>query len=276
MHVNAKALLIAGAIAMAGCSAMPAAAPARGSGRTLIWEDNFAGPAGGRPDPHKWRAVTGPYGSDTHELEWYTARSSNVALDGAGHLVITARRETHTGNGVTRRYTSARLETAGLFQTMYGELDARIKIPAGQGLWPAFWGLGSDYPRVGWPRSGELDMMEALGNDPFTVYGTIHGPSSDSPAGWSVTMHTRHRVSLAAGYHVYGARWSPDKVVFTLDGVPYAQRKRTSLKAANHWVLNKPFYLILNLAVGGDWPGSPNASTPFPARMLVDWVKVYS
>jgi beta-glucanase (GH16 family) len=163
MNPNPKALLIPAAIAvLAGCSTAPASAPAPDPNRQqashadahqaplkLIWSDDFNGPAGALPNPAKWHAVTGAYGSGSHELEYYTARSSNVALDGAGHLVITARRETYTGRGVTRRYTSARIETGGLFQTTYGELDARIKLPAGQGLWPAFWALGSDYDSVG-------------------------------------------------------------------------------------------------------------------------------
>ena len=289
MHAHLKPLLIFAVIALlVGCSSAPAAAPGVSAdghhasptdgqpAKKLIWSDDFTGPAGASPDPAKWKVVTGAYGSGSHELEYYTARSSNVALDGAGHLVITARRETHTGHGVTRPYTSGRLETGGLFQTTYGELDSRIKLPAGAGLWPAFWALGSDYPRVGWPGSGEIDMMEALGQDSFTAYGTIHGPSSSSSAGWSMTVYKRTRVSLAAGFHVYGVRWSPGKILFTFDGVPYAVRTRSDLRPGDRWVLNKPFYLLLNLAVGGVWPGNPNASTPFPARMLVDWVRVYS
>jgi beta-glucanase (GH16 family) len=275
--------------ALAGCSTVLATAPAPNASRhqtsgadareaaaRLIWSDDFNGPAGAPPDPAKWHAVTGPYGADSHELEYYTDRSTNVTLDGAGNLVITARRETYSGDSVTRQYTSARIETGGLFQTMYRELDARIKLPEGQGLWPAFWALGSDYARVGWPGSGEIDMMEELGKNPFVFYGSIHGPSRASPDGWTITVAKRSRASLAARFHVYGVRWSPGKVVFTLDGVPYGARTRADLKPGDRWALNHPFYLLLDLAVGGDWPGSPNASTPFPARMLVDWVRVYS
>ncbi len=286
---RAKTLLIPAVIVgLYGCSRAPAGAPAPGAdpqgspaaaahgARRLIWSDDFNGRAGAPPDQAKWHAVTGPYGADSHELEYYTARASNVALDGAGHLVITARRETRTADGVTRHYTSGRIETGGLFQTKYGELDARIKLPPGAGLWPAFWALGSDYGRVGWPGSGEIDVMEALGKDPFTFYGTIHGPSTRSSDGWSMTVYKRTRASLAVGFHTYGVRWSPGKVVFTFDQVPYGTRTRAALRPGDRWALDKPFYLLLNLAVGGVWPGNPNAATHFPARMVVDWVRVYS
>ena len=246
------------------------------SHRKLIWSDNFTGPAGAPPNPAKWQLVTWPGGKGDNELEYYTTRPSNVSLDGAGHLVITARRETYTGDGATRYYTSGRVQTEGLFQTKYGELEARIKLPAGQGLWPAFWALGSDFDRVGWPASGEIDVMEALGKDPFTVFGSIHGPSTAPLGRYGLTSYTHSRASLTAGFHVYGVTWSPSKIIFTLDGVPYATRTPASVRAGDRWVFNKPFYLLLNLAVGGHWPGPPNASTPFPANMLVDWVRVYS
>lgn len=275
--------------ALAGCSTALVGAPPRGpeQHRTsgagprltppkLIWSDDFNGPPGAPPDPAKWHAVTGAYGAGSHELEYYTGRSSNVALDGAGHLVLTGVRETYRRHGVTRRYTSARIETGGRFETMYGELEARIKLPEGYGLWPAFWALGSDYARVGWPGSGEIDMMEALGKDPFVYYGSVHGPSRASPDGWTMTVAKRSRTSLAAGFHVYGVRWSPGKVVFTFDGVPYATRTPAALRPGERWVLDRPFYLLLDLAVGGEWPGNPDASTRFPARMVVDWVRVYS
>lgn len=276
------ALLAGGSSAIATKTARPATQPRPSSSTVkppahkLIWADNFNGPAGAPPNPAKWRPVAWPGGTGDGELEYYTTRPSNVSLDGSGHLVITARRETYTGDGTTRSYTSGRIQTSGLFQTTYGELEARIKWPAGQGLWPAFWSLGYDYDRVGWPNSGEIDVMETLGNNPFTAYGTIHGPSADSPKGYGMTTYTRSRVLLTAGFHVYGVIWSPSKIVFTLDGMPYAARSRASLGRGDRWAFNKPFYLILDLAVGGVWPGSPDASTRFPARMLVDWVRVYS
>jgi beta-glucanase (GH16 family) len=242
----------------------------------LIWHDEFNGPAGAPPDPGKWQVIRGGGGFGNEELQYYTRRSSNIALDGAGHLVITALRGHYTGNdGVARDYTAAAIQTKGRFQVMYGRLEARIEIPAGRGLWPAFWAVGSDVDTVGWPRSGEIDMMENVGNDPFTIYGSIHGPQRGVPNGYAISAKRRSPRPLAGGFHVYGVDWSPDKLVFTLDGVPYATDTPSSLSPGQQWVFNKPFFLIVNLAVGGSEPGPPDAATRFPARMLIDWVRVY-
>ncbi len=243
---------------------------------TLIWSDSFNGPAGASPDPAKWSIQTGGGGWGNNELEYYTDSPSNVALDGKGHLAITARRENYTGDGLTREYTSARLQTKGLFATAYGRIEARIKLPAGSGLWPAFWALGSDIEEVGWPDSGEIDVMESLGNDPFTLYGSIHGPEPGSAKGYHLTAREHSAVSLASRFHVFGVEWSPSAIIFTFDGAPYSTRTPASLSGAQQWVFDKPFFLLLNLAVGGNWPGAPQASTPLPATMLVDWVRVYS
>jgi beta-glucanase (GH16 family) len=242
----------------------------------LIWSDEFNGPAGTSPDPTKWSLQTGGGGWGNNELEDYTARSSNVALDGQGQLAITARRENYTSGGITREYTSARLQTKGLFATEFGRIEARIKLPAGPGLWPAFWALGGDIDNVGWPNSGEIDVMESLGSDPFTLFGSIHGPEPGSPKGYHQTAPEHSATSLASRFHVFGVEWSPAAITFTFDGVPYSTRTPASLSAGQQWVFNKPFFLLLNLAVGGEWPGAPRASTPFPATMLVDWVRVYS
>jgi beta-glucanase (GH16 family) len=243
----------------------------------LVWSDDFNGPAGSSPDPRKWSFDLGGSGWGNDELEYYTSRPSNASLDGQGQLAITARRETYSGSGgVTRDYTSARLQTKGLFATTYGRIEASIKLPEGRGLWPAFWAVGSDIENAGWPSSGEIDMMESLGNDPFTLYGSIHGPERGNPTGYGLTAPKRSAVSLASGFHVYGVDWSPGAVAFTFDGIPYAIRTPASLSAEQQWEFNKPFFLLLNLAVGGSWPGAPGASTQFPATMLVDWVRVYS
>jgi beta-glucanase (GH16 family) len=251
----------------------------RGPGRAdpLIWADEFRGQAGTSPDPAKWSFDTGGNGWGNEELEYYTARRSNAALDGHGDLVITARAETYTGNDhVSRSYTSARLKTAGRFATRYGRIEARIRLPEGRGLWPAFWALGSDIESVGWPASGEIDMMESLGDEPFTLYGSIHGPQLGQPRGYALTAPMTSSSSLASNFHIYGVDWSPNAIVFTFDGKPYATRTPASLSAGQSWVFNKPFFLLLNLAVGGDWPGPPGPSTPFPAQMVVNWVRVYS
>ena len=239
----------------------------------LVWHDEFNGHAGAPPDPAKWQAVTGGGGWGNHELEDYTSRASNVSLDGKGHLAITAQHGNYKdSSGVPSKYTSGRIQTKGLYESRYGQIEARIKLPAGQGLWPAFWALGDG----AWPAAGEIDLMENLGNDPFTIIGSIHGPEAGSRHGYAISAKDHSRVSLAAAFHVYGVEWSPTKIVFTLDGAPYATRTPSDLSSNESWVFNKPFYLLLNLAVGGTWPGSPNASSRFPATMLVDWVRVYS
>jgi membrane-bound metal-dependent hydrolase YbcI (DUF457 family) len=238
-----------------------------------VWRDDFTGPAGSLPDPAKWQMVSGVRDG---QLQYYTRRPANVSLDGAGHLAITARRETFTDDGGTsREFTSASIETKGLFDRMYGRLEARIEIPAGQGLWPAFWALGNDYDSVGWPQSGEIDVMENLGQDPYTLHGSVHGPLEGVPDGYAITTAHRSEVSLASGFHVYGVDWRPQRIVFKVDDVPYATVTPASLSPGQAWVFEKPFFLLLSLAVGG-WAGSPDATTRFPASMLVDWVRVYS
>jgi beta-glucanase (GH16 family) len=243
---------------------------------TLIWSDEFSGPAGSAPDPSKWSIQTGGGGWGNEELEYYTARAANVSLDGHGHLMITARRESYTGgDGVTREFTSARLQTKGLFATTYGRIEARMRLPAGAGLWPAFWALGSDIEDVGWPACGEIDVMESLGSDPFTLHGSLHGPEEGAPRGYTLTASAHSPSSLASGFHDYGVLWTPSAITFTFDGRPYSVRTRASLSPEQEWVFNEPFFLLLNLAVGGNWPGAPAPSTRFPATMLIDWVRVY-
>jgi beta-glucanase (GH16 family) len=247
---------------------------------TLVWSDDFSGAAGSEPNPRKWDLMTGSADFGDGGLQYYTGRPSNVSLDGQGHLAIIARHEYYNGgDGPARDYTSARMQTLGLFSTTYGRLEARIKLPAGQGLWPAFWAMGTDHNTTAhWPECGEIDVMESLGGDPFTLYGSVHGPQLDGdPNGYGLTTPKQSSVSLAAAFHTYGVDWSPGRIVFTFDGVPYSTLTRASLSAGQEWVFdNHAFYLLLNLGVGGSWPGSPTVATSFPATMLVDWVKVYS
>jgi beta-glucanase (GH16 family) len=200
--------------------AEPAQAPAS-PGHRLVWNDEFGGPTGSRPDPAKWGIVSG---NRAGQLQSYTRRPGNVSLDGAGHLAVTARREKSTDSrGVTRPFTSASLETKGLFETKYGRLEARAKIPRGQGLWSGFWAIGSDFDGVGWPRSGEIDMMENLGKNPFTISGSIHGPQDRARDGYAITKAKRSSVSLTSEFHVYGVRWSRREIVFSFDDVPYTR-----------------------------------------------------
>jgi len=258
-------------------TATPTPTPTATPTPTLVWSDEFAGGAGAPPDPTKWQIETGGSGFCFNELQYYTARASNVALDGAGHLVITALREPFSGEGNSRDFTSAKIYSKGLFETTYGSIQASIKLPAGRGLWPTFWALGTDVWEAGWPQCGEIDIMENLGQDPSTLYGSIHGPTTNGdPNGYAFTVTKQSAVPLDQGFHVYGVNWSPNFVQITLDGVPYATYTPDTLSPGQTWVFAKPFYLILNLAIGGDWAGAPDASTQFPATMLVDWVRMYS
>ncbi len=251
---------------------LPAAPQA---GWKLSWSDEFNGPDGSPPDPGKWSVVTGGNGFGNHELEYYTSRPENVQVRG-GSLVITARKEAYTGpDGVQRDYTSGRLQTKGHFAQKYGRFEARIKIPHGNGLWPAFWMLGDDVDRVGWPACGEIDIMENIGTEPGKVHGTLHGPgySGGNPLTGAYALPGKER--FADGFHIFAVDWDPAAVRFYVDGKLYETQTPDSIPSSKHWAFDHPFFVLLNLAVGGSWPGNPDASTTFPAQMLVDWVRVY-
>jgi beta-glucanase (GH16 family) len=268
------------ALALALVSAPRSAAqnpPTKTSGRWMLtWSDEFDGTNGSAPDPAKWVIETGGHGWGNHELEYYTPRAENVKQQN-GKLVITARQEKFTGaDGVTRDYTSARLKTAGRFAQTYGRFEARIKIPAGQGIWPAFWMLGANIGQVPWPACGEIDIMENIGREPSTVHGSMHGPgySGGNPLTGVYTLPTGQR--FADDFHVFAVEWEPNVVRFYVDNALYETRTPADLPAGTHWVYEHPFFLLLNVAVGGDWPGSPDQSSVFPQTMLVDYVRVYA
>lgn len=247
----------------------------------LIWSDDFTGAANIAPDPAKWGYDIG-VGSDgwgNQELEYYTSRTQNAFLDGAGHLVIKASKETYTGNdGITRGYTSARLLTKGKFETTYGKIEARMKIPYGQGIWPAFWMLGADIdqPQVGWPKCGEIDIMENIGREPFTVHGTLHGPGYSGGNGLSSSYSLPNNQRFSDDFHLYAVEWDVRVMQFYVDGILYKTISTVDLPAGSSWVFHHPFFLILNVAVGGGWPGNPDLSTIFPQVMMVDYVRVYA
>jgi beta-glucanase (GH16 family) len=257
----------------AGLERAPDPAPdARGAAR-LAWKDEFNGPRGARPNPRKWSFETG-YGWGNRELQSYTSRPRNASLDGRGHLVITARREQYTGaDQRPASYTSARINSHAKFEFAYGHVDARVRVPGGRGLLPAFWALGSNLDKVGWPASGEIDVMEVFGDEPFTVQGTLHGPRSGHEE-YAVGATRRARARLSKGFHVYGVSWRPGRIAFRFDGDVYAVRTPSDLPSGSSWQFDRPFFLLLNVAVGPRWLGRPDATTPWPARMLVDWVRV--
>ena len=242
----------------------------------LVWSDEFDGTAGTSPSSKRWNLREGGNGWGNNELQSFTARPQNVALDGQGNLAITARKETYTGkDGITRDYTSSRIDTKGKFSFSYGRLEARIRIPAGQGLWPAFWAMGEDVWTAGWPNCGEIDVMETLGHAPSVVHGTLHGPVGFTQTAWAQGRSFTAPESLAEGFHTYRIIWTPDTVEWALDGVVFSRISTSDLAANNRWAFDHDFHVLLNLSVGGNWPGSPDAATPFPSQLLVDWVRVY-
>jgi beta-glucanase (GH16 family) len=243
--------------------------------RKLIWSDEFNGVAGASPGS-QWQFDTGGNGWGNEELESYTSRPANAELDGQGHLAITARAEKYTGkDGITRSYTSARLQTLKTFQFQYGLVEARIQVPAGQGLVAQFWALGNEAYEgsEAWPACGEIDTAEVLGSEPNVVNGTLHAPWSWAPTG--VQGQADSATPLSAGFHTYSVEWEPERISFMLDGSVYKTITPADLPAGAAWPFKHPYFLLMDLAVGGEWPGSPNASTHFPAQMLVDWVRVW-
>jgi beta-glucanase (GH16 family)/photosystem II stability/assembly factor-like uncharacterized protein len=249
--------------------------PAAPPGYTLVFSDEFDGANSSAPDPQKWVHDIGGWGWGNNELQTYTNRTENSYQEN-GHLVIKALKETFTGpDGITRDYTSARLKTQGKFEQQYGRYEARIKVPFGQGLWPAFWMLGNNIDSVGWPVCGEIDIMEHIGRIPATAYGTIHGPGFSGAAGIQGVYNLPDGQFFADDFHVFAVEWDPHAVRWYIDGNLYKTVTPSSLPANSSWVFEHPFFMLLNVAVGGDWPGSPDATTVFPQTMLVDYVRVY-
>ncbi|MCT2582818.1 glycoside hydrolase family 16 protein [Actinophytocola gossypii] len=275
MPARAFALLTAATAAATLLTALPGAAAAPtpdAAPRAVTFEDDFDGAAGTPPDPAKWRLETGDNESN-HERQYYTDSPDNAALDGQGNLVITARKENPANYQCwygTCEYTSARLNTAGTFTQTYGTFEARIKMSHGQGMWPAFWLLGENIGSVGWPECGEIDVMENIGREPNTVHGTIHGPGYSGSGGIGAAYDGPR---FADGFHTFKVDWRPDSITWSVDGNVYQTRTPADL-GGQRWVFDHPFYLILNLAVGGYWPGDPDASTPFPNTLVIDYVRV--
>ena len=241
----------------------------------LVWHDEFDAADGSRIDSQKWTAETGGNGWGNNELEYYTANPRNGRQE-HGSLVIEAIREPYTGaDGVKRDYTSARLKTQGKFTQAYGRFEARIKMPQGKGAWPAFWMLGDDIGSVHWPNCGEIDIVENIGVEPSTIHGTIHGPGYSGAQGIGSPFTLPNSKRFSDDFHVFAIEWEPTEIRFYVDDQLYATRRPADLPSGTKWVYDHPFFIILNLAVGGNWPGSPDETTQFPQRMLVDYVRVY-
>ena len=296
-HAIAKIGRVVSAAALIGSGfAITASAQAWGD---PVWSDEFnSTEPGAAPDPSKWTFDVGGSGWGNHELEVYCAPGSstpapcdanrpNVFQDGHGHLIIRASKVSEEPTP-TGSWTSARLKTLGLKDFQYGRMESCIKLPVGAGLWPAFWMLGTAGK---WPAGGEIDIMENIpesggsgaGLGPTKTESTVHGPSTSAKGLFSLTQV----FTFPAGQriddstppcHVYGAIWSPFMVQMYVDDwrKPFFIRAAADVPAGGRWVFNAPFYFLLNLAVGGDWPGPPNGTTPSPAEMIVDYVRVYN
>lgn len=233
----------------------------------LVMQDEFD--VDGTPNSTIWGydIGTGSNGWGNNELQYYTDRPENVTVQN-GYLLITARKESYQGSS----YTSARLLTKGKFEQAYGRFEARIRLPWGQGMWPAFWMLGADIDTNPWPGAGEIDIMEFRGQEPTVVLGTVHGPGYS--AGESISKsYTLPNDRFDTGFHVFGIEWTPNYINYYVDDVLYNQI--TPADVPGEWVFNKPFFILINLAVGGTFVGSPNSETVFPQTMLVDYVRVY-
>ena len=235
----------------------------------IIWQDEFDGPAGQLPDPKHWVFDMGTDWGNL-QLEYDTNRPQNCSLDGSGDLVITAREESYEN----QRYTSARIKTKGLFERTYGRFEARIKLPIGQGVWPAFWLLGGDIDQVGWPACGEIDIMEYLGHEPQKHYGSLHGPGHSGDDALT-RYHLLEKGAFNDDFHTFAVDWNEDSFTWYMDDFAFHSVKKTDFTQNATWVYDHPFFIILNVAVGGRWAGSPDQDTTFPQQMLVDYVRVY-
>jgi beta-glucanase (GH16 family) len=276
MQLNSYRIAFAILLVIPTLAAAQSAAPQpTRPGWTLTWSDEFNAPDGSPVDASKWVRESGGNGWGNQELEYYTTRPDNAFQQG-GNLVIKAIQEKYTGkDGVMRDYTSARLKTLGKFSQTYGRFEARIKIPQGQGIWPAFWMLGDDIATLGWPKCGEIDIMENIGKEPTQVHGTIHGPGYSGDKGIGSPFALADNARFADDFHIYAVEWEPKAIRFYVDDHLYATRTPAELPKGTKWVYNHPFFMLLNVAVGGSWPGDPDATIQFPQTMLVDYVRVY-
>ncbi len=253
-------LSVTSALAATSCSSSQASAP----NWQLSWADEFNGTA---LDTTKWSVDLGD-SFGTGQEDYDTARTANVNETG-GTLALTAQQESYQGAS----YTSGRIETGGTFSQTYGRFEARIKIPAGQGLWPAFWLLGANDAQVGWPECGELDIMEARGVSPGTVLGSMHGPGGNSQ---TAAFTLPNGALFSDDFHIFALEWEPGTVRWYVDDQLYETQSADLLPASQTWVFDHPFFVILDLALGGSFGGAIGASTPLPQSMLVDYVRVYT
>lgn len=265
--IPAGLVVLLAVFAQAGCSRASSPDATRWQ---LVWADEFDGPAGQRPDSSRWRYDIGTDWGNA-QLEFDTDRVENVVLDGGGRLAITARAESYQGSA----YTSGRINTYGHFAQQAGRFEARIKLPAGRGLWPAFWLLGADFESVGWPACGEIDIMEYRGQEPAVSHGSLHGPGYSGGSAVTARYQLPGSARFDQDFHVWAVEWSEEQITWIVDDTRFFTVRSSDLPPGGQWAFRHPFFIILNMAVGGNFVGPPDGSTVFPQTMLVDWVRVH-
>jgi beta-glucanase (GH16 family) len=242
---------------------MPEAVEDIPEGWALVWNDEFSGT---EIDRHKWGFQTGGTGFGNNEEQYYSNRPENAYLE-ADNLVIEAREERYMG----LHYSSAKMQTLVLGEWQYGRIDIRARLPYGQGIWPAFWML----PARTIPSTGEIDIMEALGHEAQTVYGTLHYGAIDDPQHVG-SSYTLEEGTFADDYHIFSIVWEAESIRWFIDGIQYQEQTEFYTGDADSpSSFDHKYYLIINLAVGGTWPGRPDETTVFPQRLMVDYVRVY-
>jgi beta-glucanase (GH16 family) len=246
-----------------------------GTGPTPVFSDEF-----NSINSANWSHEVGGHGWGNNEREYYTnGNNAFIQFDPQANsnvLVLEARRDNPANYNCWYgrcEYTSSRMNTSGKRTFQYGRIEARLKLPQTQGIWPAFWMLGNDIGSVGWPACGELDVMEHVGFEPTVTHGAMHGPGYSGNTPFSGTYFLNEQVN--ANYHVYAIEWNSTSVRWFVDGVQFYSVTRSQVQSYGNWVFDHPMFLILNVAVGGNWPGSPNGSSVFPQRMYVDYIRVY-
>ncbi len=240
--------------------------PSTYPGYTLAWSDEFNGNS---LNPQNWNFETGGTGWGNHELENYTPRSQNLFVS-SGNLIIEARQESYGGNN----YTSARINSSSKQQFTFGRIDIRAKLPVSSGMWPALWMLGANFGTAGWPGCGETDIMELIGKNPGQVVGSMHWKQGDGTEGTFNNSYNLSSQDFSKQFHVFSLVWAQDTVQFLVDDHMYVNGSSQNV-TSGVYPFNSPFFFIFNVAVGGDWPGSPDGTTVFPQRMFVDYVRVF-
>ncbi len=248
-------------LAACGATATPIPAP---PGMKLVWHDEFDGK---KVDKANWTYDLGGGGWGNGEAQFYTNRPENARTEN-GLLIIEAKQEKYEGS----YYTSARLKTQGLQKFQYGRIEARIKVPAGAGLWPAFWMLGAGFDGSNWPDCGEIDIMEYVGKEPDLVMGTAHGPGYSGALGLS--RWNRQTYDIADDFHIFAIEWQAGQIKWLYDGAEYFTLTPADL-SGREWVFDRPFFIILNLAIGGTLGGTIGLDTVFPEQVQVDYVRVF-